>query len=206
MNFNDMSPLAKIGAILLLAVLAAGAFFYFEIKPLQDDNDQKRVALKQVRQENDQLRAYQPRLAEMERNIASLQQQMEIQKQIVPDDKAADDFIRMMQRTASEANVVLRRFESRPIEKKEYYTEEPFLMEVDGPYYAVLNFFDRVTKLERIVNVEKMKMAALKSKNAKNPELLAYEYGSGETIGVSCVAKTYFRNSDGAANASTVKK
>jgi type IV pilus assembly protein PilO len=206
MNFNDMSPLAKIGAILLIAVLAAGAFFYFEIKPLRDDNEQKQVALKQVRQENDQLRAYQARLAEMERNIASLQQQMDIQKQIVPDDKAAADFIRMMQRTASEANVVLRRFEARPIEKKEYYSEEPFLMEVDGPYYSVLNFFDRVTKLERIVNVEKMKIAALKSKNAKNPEQLSYEYGNAETIGVSCVAKTYFRNSDAAANATPVKK
>jgi Tfp pilus assembly protein PilO len=29
----------------------------------------------------------------------------------------------------------------------------PFEMELDGPYYSMLNFFDRVGKLERIVNV-----------------------------------------------------
>jgi len=29
-------------------------------------------------------------------------------------------------------------------------------MELDGPYYSMLNFFDRVGKLERIVNVSSL--------------------------------------------------
>ena len=29
----------------------------------------------------------------------------------------------------------------------------PFEVELDGPYYSMLNFFDSVGKLERIVNV-----------------------------------------------------
>ncbi len=35
----------------------------------------------------------------------------------------------------------------------------PFDLEIDGPYYSVLNFFDRVGKLERIVNVSNVLIA-----------------------------------------------
>ena len=45
---------------------------------------------------------------------------------------------------------------------EEFYTEVPFEMELDGPYYSMLNFFDRVGKLERIVNVSGLLMATTK--------------------------------------------
>ena len=51
----------------------------------------------------------------------------------------------------------------RPPASKEFYTEVPFEMEVDGPYYSMLNFFERTAKLERIVNVNGLALGAIKS-------------------------------------------
>ena len=38
-------------------------------------------------------------------------------------------------------------------------------MDIDGPYYSVLNFFDRAAKLERIINVGDLTMATVKRPN-----------------------------------------
>ena len=63
---------------------------------------------------------------------------------------------------AQKAGVELRRYAAMPTNSKEYYTEVPFDMELDGPYYSMLNFFDRVGKLERIVNVSGLLVSSSK--------------------------------------------
>jgi type IV pilus assembly protein PilO len=79
---------------------------------------------------------------------------LEIERRIVPDEKQVDSFIdhdgwRSPEGGRGTAPLYGQAGESA----KEYYTEVPFDMELDGPYYSMLNFFDRVGKLERIVNV-----------------------------------------------------
>jgi len=49
--------------------------------------------------------------------------------------------------------VEIRRYTSRPYVAKEFYTESAFELELDGPYYSMLGFFDRLGKVERIINV-----------------------------------------------------
>jgi Tfp pilus assembly protein PilO len=46
--------------------------------------------------ENAELEAYRPKLADIERQLASLKQQLEIERRIVPDDKEVDNFMRMV--------------------------------------------------------------------------------------------------------------
>ena len=53
-----------------------------------------------------------------------------------------------------------------PVGNKEFYSEVPFAIDIDGPYYSVLNFFQRVAELERIVNVSNMQMGNTKSSGA----------------------------------------
>ena len=68
-----------------------------------------------------------------------------------------------MDSEAQKAGVELRRYAAKPVSAKEYYTEVPFDIELDGPYYSMLNFFDRVGKLERIVNISGLLVATTKN-------------------------------------------
>ena len=205
-KFKELAPIAQIGAMVAVAIVIAGAFMYMVIKPTYEDNAENSKKLEQIEASNRELSQYKTKLADLERQITSLQQQMAIQRQIVPDEKAVPDFIRVMQQTATDAGVNLRRFDAMAISHKEYYTEVPFGIEVDGPYYAVMNFFDRVSKLERIVNVDQLRIAGLKAKQKQNPEKVAYEYTPPETVAVACVAKTYFSSSAEAPAADAKKK
>ena len=127
----------------------------------------------------------------MERQLANLKQQLEIERRIVPDEKAVDGFIEMMDTEAQKAGVELRRYTAKPVAAKEYYSEVPFDMELDGPYYSMLNFFDRVGKLERIVNISGLLVA-----NTKNPSAAkakhTYQYAPNESVVATFTATTFF--------------
>ena len=58
-------------------------------------------------------------------------------------------------------------------QQKPYYFEMPFAIEADGPYYSVLDFFSRMGRLSRIINVGDLKLTALTTTGARVP------YGCG---------------------------
>jgi len=55
------------------------------------------------------LESYRPKLADIERQLANLKQQLEIERRIVPDEKEVDGFMRMLDAEASKAGIEIRR-------------------------------------------------------------------------------------------------
>jgi type IV pilus assembly protein PilO len=120
-----------------------------------------------------------------------LKQQLEIERKIVPDEKEVDGFIKMLDAEAMKAGIEIRRYTAKPVSTREFYTEVPFEVELDGPYYSVLNFFDRVGKLERIVNMSGLLIANPKrGSDAKTKH--TYQYAPNESIVATCEATTFF--------------
>ena len=64
-------------------------------------------------------------------------------------------------------------------------------MELDGPYYSVLNFFDRIAHLERIINISDLQMASVK-KPTEAKAKHTYIYAPGESVVATCLATTFF--------------
>ena len=76
-------------------------------------------------------------------------------------------------------------------ESKDFYTELPFEVELDGPYYSMLNFFDNVGKLERIVNVSGLQVATTKKPTDAKAKH-TYQYAANESVVATCTATTFF--------------
>ena len=167
-NFNELSGLKQWGAVIAGGALVTVALYFTVFKSQNDKNAVAQHAVEIKVRENNELESYRPKLKDMELQLANLKQQLEIERRIVPDEKQVDAFIETMDGEAVKAGVELRRYSAKPVAAKEYYTEVPFDMELDGPYYSMLNFFDRVGKLERIVNVSGLLVATTKNPaNAK---------------------------------------
>ena len=190
-NFGELSGLKQWGAVLGGAVLVTAGLYFTVFKAERDQNAAAQQKLEAKMKENAELEAYRPRLADIERQLASLKQQLEIERRIVPDDKEVDGFMRMVDAEASKAGIEIRRYTAQPISQKDFYSEVPFDMELDGPYYSMLNFFDRVGKLERIVNVSNLLVASTrKPGDAKTKKV--YQYAPNESIVATCKATTFF--------------
>jgi type IV pilus assembly protein PilO len=192
-GFREMPVVLQIVLALVIAALLGGGIWYVWVKPVLDDNDLKQVTLDQKKADNETLRRYERDLPGLEREIASLQQQLEIQRTIVPDEKEAPAFIHLMQDTASSAGIEIRRYTAKPPQAREFYTEVPYEMDIDGSYYAVVNFFERVAKLQRIINIGSLQMAGPKrSSDAKVKS--TFTYAPNESVVANIVATTFFNH------------
>jgi type IV pilus assembly protein PilO len=191
MNFGELSGVKLLGALVLAGIVGSVALHYTVFKSQRDENAGAQVKLQAKMRENAELEAYRPKLADIERQLANLKQQLEIERKIVPDEKEVDNFMRMVSGEARKAGIEIRRYTARPVSARDFYTEVPFEVELDGPYYSMLGFFDRVGKLERIVNVNNLLVASTrKPSDAKAKH--AYQYAPNESVVATCVTTTYF--------------
>jgi type IV pilus assembly protein PilO len=190
-NLSELSGFKQWAALVAGAALITGALYFTIFKSQREANATAQTNLDAKLRENAELEAYRPKLAEIERQLASLKQQLEIERKIVPDEKEVDGFMKMMDAEAMKAGIELRRYTAKPLAAKDFYTELPFEMELDGPYYSMLNFFDRVGKLERIVNVSGLLVASTKKpSDAKTKH--TYQYAPNESVVATCTATTFF--------------
>jgi type IV pilus assembly protein PilO len=205
MNFNELSGLKQWGAVLAGGLIVTGALYFTLFKSQSDKNEAAQHSLAEKVRENNELESYRPKLKDMERQLANLKQQLEIERRIVPDEKSVDTFIETMDGEAQKAGVELRRYTAKPVVAKEYYSEVPFDLEIDGPYYSMLNFFDRVGKLERIVNVSALLVASTKNTSAAKTKH-TYLYAPNESVVATFTATTFFSHDSMLAGAATPGK
>jgi type IV pilus assembly protein PilO len=191
MNLGEFTGVKLLGALVLGAAVVSGGLYFTVFKSQREANAAAQTKLEAKQRENRELEAYRPKLADIERQLASLKQQLEIERRIVPDEKEVDNFMRMVSGEARKAGVEIRRYTSKPYSAKEFYTEVPFEVEFDGPYYSMLGFFDRLTKVERIVNVSNLAVASTRSPTAAKAKH-TYQYAPGESVVATCLTTTYF--------------
>jgi type IV pilus assembly protein PilO len=190
-NFGELSGIKQWAGLMLVAALLSVGLHYTLFKSKREANDQAQQSLQTKLRENAELESYRPKLKDMDRQVANLKQQLEIERRIVPDDKEVDNFIKALDAEALKTGIEIRRYTARPVASREFYTEVPFDLEIDGPYYSVLNFFDRVGKLERIVNISNVLIATVKKPNEAKAKH-TYQYAPNESIVATCQASTFF--------------
>ena len=190
-NFSELSGIKQWLAVIAGGAVVTAALYFTVFKSQNDKNVAAQKALEDKIRENNELESYRPKLKQIEQQLAELKQQLEIEQRIVPDEKQVDGFITMMDAEAQKAGVELRRYTAKDVKQQQYYTEVPFDMELDGRYYSVLNFFDRVSKLERIVNISGLMVATTKNPTSAKAKH-TYQYDASESIVATFTATTYF--------------
>jgi type IV pilus assembly protein PilO len=191
MNFSEMSGIKQWATVVVGGAIVTAALYFTMFKSQDERNATAQHALEDKVRENNELESYRPKLKQMEQQLAELKQQLEIEQRIVPDEKQVGGFIETLDGEAQKAGVELRRYTAKDTKSQQYYTEVPFDMELDGPYYSTLNFFDRVSKLERIVNVSGLLVSTTKNPSGAKAKH-TYTYAPNESVVATFTATTYF--------------
>lgn len=191
-NLKELPWYVQIFGALLLTIILIGVFEYAPIPPLASlnaDREAKREELRKLSDETAQLKVVDQKHRQFRADTEALEKQLENLKQIVPEEKAADEYILQLQEAAKSSGVNIRHLTAKPIASRDFYSEMPFDLAIDGGYYNVLNFFDQLGRLSRIVNVTDIKLDSL-AKSKKS-----FSYGPGESVSGSCTATTFFTKS-----------
>src|ERR1035438_10488084 len=153
--FRDMSVFMQGLLALAIAVVLVLAGLYLPFSPVAQERSDYDKAVQErtkLNQEVTQLQVYKQRYGELKQQMDALSKQLDTLKTIVPEEKDTDEFIRLLQGAASASNVQLRRLTAQAVVSKEYHYEMPFEVQADGPYSNILDFFDRLSRLSRIIN------------------------------------------------------
>ena len=189
-SLRDMSVFLQALVALAVAVVLAAVGIFVPGSPVaraKEEYDAAVVKRTQLTQEVTQLQVYKQRYAELKQQMDALNKQLDTLKTIVPEEKEADEFIRLIQGAASSSSVQIRRLKALAIVPKEYHYEMPFEIQADGPYFNVLDFFGRLGRLSRIINVGDLSFDA--PENTKGSK---YPVRPGTTVSGTFTATTFF--------------
>lgn len=189
-SFKEMPWYLQVLVFVMMAVVIVAAGEYMPVSPvksaranLADLNTQQQTLTQQV----NSLEVYRRRYSEFKAETEAMQKQLETLKAIVPEQKDVDEFIRMVQSAAASSGIELRKMTAGNVVPRDYHYEMPFDMEVDGPYFGVLDFFTRLSRLSRIINVGDLQFSGMKpGDKTKVPE------APNTSVNVKLVLTTFF--------------
>ena len=187
--FRDMSVIMQALVAAAVAVVLVLVGVYLPGSPVARERDEVDKAVQQrtaLNQDVQRLEVYNQRYGELKQQMDALSKQLDTLKTIVPEEKEVDEFIRLLQGAASASNVQLRRLTSQAIVPKEYHYEMPFEVQADGPYFNILDFFGRLSRLSRIINVGDLTFEDPTKAKGKFP------LRPGTTVSGVFTATTYF--------------
>jgi type IV pilus assembly protein PilO len=180
-----------------LAVVLIGVGIFLPLSPVAAKRDavaQLHDQAAALDQEVASLEVYERRYAEFSQDVNALHKQLDTLQAIVPEDKQEDEFIRLLQGAAAASGVQLRSLTAQAVVPHQYHYEMPFLVSVDGPYFNVVDFFSRLSRLSRIINVQDLTLGAVDPvKGGK------YPMRPGTSVSGTCTVVTFFTNPESTA-------
>jgi type IV pilus assembly protein PilO len=163
--FDKIGRLKMVHRIIIFAgtvILLVGAFLmlvYFpktdEIKGLEADIEQleNQIRLATIRTRN---------LKKLEDDLAAVQEDLKFALRLLPTTSEIPSLLKNITKLGNDSNLEFLLFSPLKQVPKELYVEIPVSMEVRGNYHDVAQFFDKVGKLDRIVNVVDITMIPVK--------------------------------------------
>jgi type IV pilus assembly protein PilO len=188
---RDMSVIMQGLVAAAIAVVLVLVGIYLPFSPVAQEKEQvdKAIATRTaLTQEVTQLQVYKQRYGELKSDMDALNKQLDTLKTIVPEEKETDEFIRLLQGAATQSNVAIRSLKAKAVVPKDNnYYEMPFEVQADGPYFNVLDFFGRLSRLSRIINVGDLDFA-----DPDKTKGTHYALRPGSTVSGLFTATTYF--------------
>jgi type IV pilus assembly protein PilO len=151
----------------VLVVILAVAFWLLVYLPTGDKLDQ--LEAKQVELKADKS-AVDERVKNAEQFRTELDQLNEDLKQALkelPNDREIPGLLKGISTLGKKAGLEVRRFQPLPEEKREYVAAVPVSLEVSGSFHEVAMFFDRLSKMNRIVYVQNIEIGDPQERGGK---------------------------------------
>ncbi len=168
---------------LAFGIALAGAVHYAWLRGLNEEITAKRTELARLQEEIKKGRDAERHLAQFREEVKSKELELSTYLQILPSKRNTEDLIKRIETLTRQGDFTLKKFTPGDFHGKDFYSEWPIDIQLEGTYHNLALFFDRMSRFSRIVNVEEMKISAL-----NDP--------TGKSIAASFVAKTFIYTGD----------
>ena len=169
----------RMAIVIVIPLLLGVGYFQLLHRGSQEELQRLQGQQQSLQRKLNEVRSVAANLDRFEEEIAALEKELGEALRQLPDSKELPGLLTDITTLGKKAGLEFKAFRPKGEVNKGFYAEVPIEIEFTGSYHQVAVFFDRVAKLDRIVNVGDMKMT------------VSQEGLSGTTLKVSGQAVTF---------------
>jgi type IV pilus assembly protein PilO len=175
-SINQKSFRVRLGILIGIIVVICGFYWYFFWSPKSDELNSARAELQKEEKKLNEYQAIARELPRFEQEFNKLNKEFEASARKLPEEKEIPSLIDGIYKEVSGSGLESNTFAPKGEVKKNIYAEIPIEMEVYGSYYDLANFFDRISRLPRIVNIRDLNLSREKKKERGDSTLLTADF------------------------------
>lgn len=161
-KYIPLEPKFKLLLVVLIFALPAVAYYFLFLQPNLEELDKLTTQKTKLENQLQQVKKRAKDLPNLEAELAQARIEFDEKSALLPREKEIPQLLRDISSLGRNAGLDFLKFKPLPSVPRDFYDEIPVTINVRGPYHNVGFFFDRVSKLERIVSVSNVKMRAPK--------------------------------------------
>ncbi|MGI9553439.1 MAG: type 4a pilus biogenesis protein PilO [Thermodesulfobacteriota bacterium] len=165
---NEQPLLNKLAILVVLVLIVSGAYWYFFWSPNNEKLQGLQTTLQSKRKKLNELENIKADLPKFIAENERLNKEFQIASLKLPKEEEIPALINSIYSDISAAGLEPKKFAPKGQVNKEIYAEIPIEMNVKGSYFELANFFDRISRLPRIVNVRNLNLERSKGSNQRN--------------------------------------
>src|SRR5688572_19846524 len=171
---------AGLGLVLLLGLLGWWRLY----GPMRDRIAAQDAQLAELQVKIQEGRAARQRLPQFREEVRRLELELDKLLRILPLRLNTEDVLRRLRALAEQGDLDILRVTPGNLSDRDFYSEWPINVQLQGTYHNLASFFDRIGRFSRIFNIDNLSISAVDPSRS-----------GGHSIGATFVAKTLDRKS-----------
>ena len=147
-----------IGVVIGGLLVWASQTYWF--KGIQKEIDARQAELATLQQKVREGKAAEARLPQFREEAERLETELARLLRILPTARQTDELIKKIKSLTERGNFRFVTFQPAGFVKKDFYSEWPIAVQLEGTYHELALFFDRLSRFSRIINVESLTVGA----------------------------------------------
>lgn len=169
----------KIMILIGILFLISGGYYYLFYMSKQKEISELQSKLDQLKSDLIKKQTIARKLVKFKKEVAKLNEDFTIALVQLPNKKEIPTLLSNISKLGRETGLEFLLFKPMPEVKRDFYAEIPVDIKVLGRFHSVAAFFDKVSKLPRIVNITNLNMSNTKTSDGE------------DSLTISCLATTF---------------
>jgi type IV pilus assembly protein PilO len=177
--FDKIGELTKIQRILISAAaifVVISGFVYFSYYPKFKQIDILDARHQKLKSELNSAKINASELKKFQQEMKEAEDNFKIASKALPETKEIPSLLTNISKSGQDSGLEFLLFQPHPDKANDFYAEIPVLIQVKGGYHNIALFFDRVSRLSRIVNIKDINIDAFNEPGSLTTKCTAVTY------------------------------
>lgn len=157
----------------IIAVVIVIGYVFLVVQPKREEVGRLSAEARKLGADVEEKRKIALQLPQIQREVEAMDLQLKEVLVKLPEEKEIPTLLTQISTLGQQSGLEFATFRPGTIQPRDFYAEVPINLRVDGSYHTLGNFFDRLSKMPRIVTVGDFKISPLTAKTLEERTITA---------------------------------